>query len=90
MPTSWLDAHTLWLDFLGTDRLVAASFSGGIVDWSSFTSNGMGPSQPHFNASLQLCHISDLVSKRLYSVGAGLPGMTRLRSASGLQLAIHT
>lgn len=60
----------MWLDFLGPDRMVANTFSGGIVEWSSFTSVGMGPSQSHFMASLQLCHISDDVGRRLYSAGA--------------------
>ena len=69
-PSSWLDAHTMWLDFLGPDRMVADTFSGGIVEWSSFTSIGMGPSQSHFMASLQLCHISDDVGRRLYSASA--------------------
>ncbi len=68
-PSSWLDAHSLWLDFLGADRLVAAAFSGGIVDWSSFTAVGLGPSQSHFTASMKLCHINDAVGKRLYSAG---------------------
>ena len=67
--SSWLDHHNLWLDFLGADRLVATTFVGGIVEWSAFTSIGMGPSQAHFFASLQLSHINDEVGRRLYSAG---------------------
>lgn len=68
-PSSRLDAHTIWLEILGADRLVATTFSGGVVDWRSFTSIGMEPSVPHFIASVQLCHINDAVGRRLYSAG---------------------
>ena len=69
-PSSWMDSHTVWLEYLGADRLLAVNFAGGSVDWTSFTSVGLGPSRSHFIASLQLCHISDDVGKRLYSAGS--------------------
>lgn len=67
-----IGSHALWLEFLGSRRNVAHSFTGGSTAWGRFGLVGNRSGGKHFTAALQLSALSDAIGTRIYLSPADL------------------
>ena len=61
-----LESRELWSSFLGPNRSIANSFSGGTTNWTTFGGVGVSMLGMHFAVLLELSALSDKISDRIY------------------------